>query len=638
MKKKKFILFSALSLSIGLSLFSCAEKVQIDEESAEVLRQKVGLFVLASQSGYEGTYEQWLESIKGDAIVLNFIDGKIMWKYTLDDDNSWMVLINLEDYVGNDKNIINLKASIETTNGVITTLQDELQSKIETENKKLEERLGILDNKYDEEVSDLESQVNSVNEKLSILNTKYEDDLSKLQQSIKENNDILEALNIKYLEDLDNIEKEFDENDEKLQEAIDELSTKHNEDISSINKNIADTNSAIATLENRYASDKKALEDAIALTNSSISTLETKHNEDIKKIQDDSKEAIEDLEALIDDAISTINCSINEAVKKIASNEEAIVELQVGLEDVNDLLTSYSEQHEKDKNELLGLISELQNSIDNLEKKHQEEIAILEEMINQLSEIKSYTVKLNPNNGETPWTIIINEQQKIAKPSNPTKDGYTFVGWYTKDDEKWIFSGYTVTSDMELVARYKSNEQQDSSSEQEISPDDSVSEAISEETSSEINSHEEQSSEMTSLEVSQSEEISSSEQIIVSPVAGTFTFAANDFGGLGKSGGGKSGTITKDNITITGSNCYGSGDDFRIYNGAKITFSSTASITKIVINCVSSGSYNAGGFAVIDGASKNNTTTYTWNGNKNELSITASSHQVRILSIEITLE
>ena len=46
--------------------------------------------------------------------------------------------------------------------------------------------------------------------------------------------------------------------------------------------------------------------------------------------------------------------------------------------------------------------------------------------------------------------------EKVHKPANPTREGYTFDDWYYQD-ERWSFVGYTVTEDMTLEARWNIN-------------------------------------------------------------------------------------------------------------------------------------------------------------------------------------
>ena len=46
--------------------------------------------------------------------------------------------------------------------------------------------------------------------------------------------------------------------------------------------------------------------------------------------------------------------------------------------------------------------------------------------------------------------------EKVHKPANPTREGYTFDDWYYQG-ERWSFVGYTVTEDMTLEARWNIN-------------------------------------------------------------------------------------------------------------------------------------------------------------------------------------
>lgn len=54
-------------------------------------------YEIAVQEGFVGTVDEWLESLKGDAVVLKSEDGVIYWKYSEEDDEKWRVLLNVEE-------------------------------------------------------------------------------------------------------------------------------------------------------------------------------------------------------------------------------------------------------------------------------------------------------------------------------------------------------------------------------------------------------------------------------------------------------------------------------------------------------------------------------------------------------------
>ena len=60
--------------------------------------QKEEIYLLAVESGYSGTYEEWLNSIKGDSIALRVNDGYIQWKYS--SSSSWTNLISIQAITG----------------------------------------------------------------------------------------------------------------------------------------------------------------------------------------------------------------------------------------------------------------------------------------------------------------------------------------------------------------------------------------------------------------------------------------------------------------------------------------------------------------------------------------------------------
>ena len=69
------------------------------------------------------------------------------------------------------------------------------------------------------------------------------------------------------------------------------------------------------------------------------------------------------------------------------------------------------------------------------------------------SEPITYTVSFDSDGGSEVSAQIIIEGQKAAEPIAPTKDGYTFDGWYFGKDA-WRFSLDSITSDVSLKAKW----------------------------------------------------------------------------------------------------------------------------------------------------------------------------------------
>ena len=80
----------------------------------------------------------------------------------------------------------------------------------------------------------------------------------------------------------------------------------------------------------------------------------------------------------------------------------------------------------------------------------------LDDLINgRLADKEIFTISFNLNSesGETLPDQEINWGEKVIKPSDPTRQGYEFDGWWL-NGERWVFIGYPVTSDMVLTARW----------------------------------------------------------------------------------------------------------------------------------------------------------------------------------------
>ena len=69
------------------------------------------------------------------------------------------------------------------------------------------------------------------------------------------------------------------------------------------------------------------------------------------------------------------------------------------------------------------------------------------------------TVTFNSVNGSAVEAKSIEYGQTATEPTSPTRDGYTFDGWYTDTGyaTKWNFSNYAVTKDINLYAKWNKN-------------------------------------------------------------------------------------------------------------------------------------------------------------------------------------
>lgn len=68
-----------------------------------------------------------------------------------------------------------------------------------------------------------------------------------------------------------------------------------------------------------------------------------------------------------------------------------------------------------------------------------------------------YTVAFNSNGGSSVASQTVEEGEKATQPTAPTKDGYTFGGWYEDAEltDAWTFASDTVQGDMVLYAKWE---------------------------------------------------------------------------------------------------------------------------------------------------------------------------------------
>ena len=73
---------------------------------------------------------------------------------------------------------------------------------------------------------------------------------------------------------------------------------------------------------------------------------------------------------------------------------------------------------------------------------------------NSRDEVQMYTVSFDSAGGSAVAPVKVEDGGKVARPTDPVRDGYEFVGWII-DGETWSFVGYVVTEDMTLVAEWR---------------------------------------------------------------------------------------------------------------------------------------------------------------------------------------
>ena len=79
----------------------------------------------------------------------------------------------------------------------------------------------------------------------------------------------------------------------------------------------------------------------------------------------------------------------------------------------------------------------------------------LEDLINgELGKNNKHKVTFNYNNGEDNTEVFIDHSYKLVEPEVPHNEDYEFIGWYYNDN-LWDFDLYPVLDEMELVAKYE---------------------------------------------------------------------------------------------------------------------------------------------------------------------------------------
>lgn len=75
----------------------------------------------------------------------------------------------------------------------------------------------------------------------------------------------------------------------------------------------------------------------------------------------------------------------------------------------------------------------------------------------KLAGAESWRVAFDAQGGSYVAPRYVAKNKMVSEPVAPTRDGYTFLGWYTAEGEKWDFAKDVVTADMTLYAKWTKN-------------------------------------------------------------------------------------------------------------------------------------------------------------------------------------
>ena len=68
--------------------------------------------------------------------------------------------------------------------------------------------------------------------------------------------------------------------------------------------------------------------------------------------------------------------------------------------------------------------------------------------------IEKYTVVIDPQNGEKSWTVEVESGSTVPAQESPTREGYSFEGWYLEGGTFDIESTQ-IKSDITIYAKWK---------------------------------------------------------------------------------------------------------------------------------------------------------------------------------------
>ncbi len=336
---------------------------------------------------------------------------------------------------------------------------------------------------YDARIEALETVSGQNKKAIADLTAEYNAKIEALEMANSQNNKVIADLIVECKAKIDAVETADNENKKAIADLtaeynakIEVLETADGENKRAIAELTAEYNAKIEALETADSENEQAIADLTAEYNAKIEALKTADNKNEQAIADLTAEynaKIEALEKAIIDNENSISETMFYFFDKIHTVE---IENNNNTQKINKLTTEYNAKLQA----LENAVSEYEQAIADLTNEHNARIETLESTVSEYEQaiadltsdynakissiigvledlninVVTWEVTFDSNGGTEVESQTVANCSKIIRPVEPVRENYVFDGWYV-DDEKWAFSGYIVTGDITLTAKWK---------------------------------------------------------------------------------------------------------------------------------------------------------------------------------------
>jgi uncharacterized repeat protein (TIGR02543 family) len=385
------------------------------------------------------------------------------------------------------KDIATLTAADEDILKGIDELTQGYDSKIETINSAIEamnEKLAKLEKDYVDNIASLNKSDEALGDKINDITKQYEDKTAQIDEAISAANDEVAALKADYLKDIaeltkvdgsllesiaqlkDGVDESVAALDDKIKtsnKSIEDLTDNFNKQIAALKSDDETINTALSDLTKAYKDKVAALESADSQNATDINDLKVdfllavaQQSSDsqqaesaISKLREEYQAKMDELEAAdkaTDDALAAAQSDYTAKIDEVKGQiDDILSDISTVRSDIADGNKQYDERLTALADELATLNSAIQSNAS--------DITAIYKVLDDLNIGKKHTVTFNSDGGQEVASQSVVHGEKATIPDEPTKDGYIFDGWFV-GDEKWVFSGFAVTGDITLTAKW----------------------------------------------------------------------------------------------------------------------------------------------------------------------------------------